>query len=60
MKKPVNIKKIMDGIKTQGKPPIVIKSPMDKFFPEKDMRQAAIDMGAHGAQEFWGQNERPV
>ena len=58
-----DIKKVIEGLKKsvkESKPKqktsmseALTKALVNPAFRERDMRQEAIDMGAHGAKEIW-------
>jgi hypothetical protein len=63
MKPKVNMKKLVANIKsTKNSPdPKPLRIDIDYTKPimrrERDMRREAIDLGAHGAQEFFGESK---
>jgi len=63
LKTNANLKKIIANIKEtkkkiekeeRGRQPIVIPHPSEKYLKQRDMRQEAMDMGSHGASEYFG------
>ena len=65
MKTKPNIKKIIQNIKNEKKVekrnPQPMRLDIDYTQPlirSRDMRQEAMDMGCHGAQEMWGAGDQ--
>jgi hypothetical protein len=55
--KKINIKKLIKEIKGEASYTKSVKPPVarvEKQYRERDMRKESIDMGAHGAKEFFG------
>lgn len=60
MKKEITIKKMLAAVKKTAKQETP-KAPEPKLHRERDMRQEALDMGSHGAKEFFGgENNGPI
>lgn len=54
MRQTTKIKQMMKQIKTAAQFKKAVDPPVIRLHRERDMRQEAMDMGSHGAKEFFG------
>ncbi len=58
--KKINIAKILSSLNVKSKPNLndkITEALAPKPYRERDMRQEAMDMGAHGSKDYWGGND---
>jgi len=49
-----SIKKTKESVEKLERKPMRLDIDYEKKYQQRDMRQEAMDMGAHGASEIWG------